>query len=109
MSDGTGVTSVWVADNKPEAAMPETNLSDVLEELRAIRSLLERQAAVLTWATRLQRDPFSPPVLSREQWLEECRSAREEDCKSTEAEIPAGRDSVVVATQFPPKQHGCSV
>lgn len=45
MSDGTGVTSVWVADNKPEAAMPETNLSDVLEELRAIRALLERLEA----------------------------------------------------------------
>lgn len=55
--------------------MPETNLSDVLEELRAIRALLERQAAVLSWIAGLQRDPFSPSLADPAQAAEEARSA----------------------------------
>lgn len=49
--------------------------AQILDELRAIRALLERQTAVLSWREGLQLSPFTDVASSPEQAAEEARSA----------------------------------
>lgn len=78
---GKGLPGVKFIDSDDEVTLncdcsplPDA-LTLILNEMRAIRALMERQTAISSWAAGLQRDPFSPSPVDPEQAAEEARSA----------------------------------
>lgn len=78
---GKGLPGVKFIESDDEVTLncdcspPPDALMLILNELRTIRALLERQTAVLAWHSGLQRSPFSPSPVDPEQAAEEARSA----------------------------------
>lgn len=80
----------------------------ILAEQAAIRELLERQTAVLSWHAGLQRSPFMGVALTPEQAAEEARFAAEARQQSLASVSSAVRAPAAAAVQSVPEQRDCS-
>lgn len=94
--------------NRTKAGNRRRHDAQTLNELRAIRGLLDRTLSVLAWNAGLQRDPFSPSPLRPEQASEEALSAREALQQWHAGLSATPPDAGAVDRQSASPRHGCS-